>query len=82
MGSRAVAIVCRDADVGARRFKIDDPAGGTLYTRTGRAFFTDPAWQAKVIERTRAAISGGSLGHPRHRLAGARHRAAPVERQG
>jgi protein phosphatase len=61
MGSRAVAIVCRDADVGARRFKIDDPAGGTIYTRTGRAFFADPAWQAKVIERTRAAISAADL---------------------
>ncbi|MCB0994888.1 MAG: polynucleotide kinase-phosphatase [Acidimicrobiales bacterium] len=61
MGSRAVVIVCRDAEVAARRFKIDDPAGGTVYTRTGRAFFTDPAWQAKVIERTRAAISAAEL---------------------
>lgn len=60
MGSRAGAIVCRDADVGSRRFKIDDPAGGTIYTRTGRAFFTDPAWQAKVIDRTRAAISAAN----------------------
>jgi protein phosphatase len=61
MGSRAVVIACRDAEVAARRFKIDDPAGGTVYTRTGRAFFNDPAWQAKVIERTRAAISAAEL---------------------
>jgi polynucleotide kinase-phosphatase len=41
MGSRAVVVVCRDADVAARRFKIDDPIGGTVYTRTGRAFFAE-----------------------------------------
>lgn len=45
MGSRAVVVVCRDGDVAARRFKIDDPIAGTIYTRTGRAFFADPAWQ-------------------------------------
>ncbi|HMS86973.1 MAG TPA: polynucleotide kinase-phosphatase [Acidimicrobiales bacterium] len=61
MGSRAVVIVCRDAEVALRRFKIDDPIGGTIYTRTGRAFFADPAWQAKVIERTRAAVSAADL---------------------
>ena len=62
MGSRAVVIVCRDAEVAARRFKIDDLAGGTVYTRTGRAFFNDPAWQAKVIERTRALGLGSFPG--------------------
>jgi protein phosphatase len=61
MGSRAVVIVCRDPEAAARRFKIDDPIGGTIYTRTGRAFFADAAWQAKVIERTRAAISSADL---------------------
>ena len=61
MGSRAVVVVCRDADVAARRFKIEDTVGGTIYTRTGRSFFADPAWQAKVIERTRSAISAADL---------------------
>jgi protein phosphatase len=61
MGSRAVVIVCRDPEVAARRFKIDDPIGGTIHTRTGRAFFADPAWQAKVVEGTRAAISAADL---------------------
>jgi polynucleotide kinase-phosphatase len=61
MGSRAVAIVCRDPEVAGRRFKIDDPTGGTIYTRTGRAFFADPAWQAKVVERTRAAVTAADL---------------------
>jgi protein phosphatase len=61
MGSRAVVIVCRDAETAGRRFKIDDPNGGTIYTRTGRAFFSDAAWQAKVVERTRAAITAADL---------------------
>jgi len=61
MGSRAVAIVCRDADVAARRFKIDDPTGGTVYTRTGRAFFRDSPWQSYVIERVRGALSAAGL---------------------
>jgi protein phosphatase len=61
MGSRAVVIVCREPEVAGRRFKIDDPVGGTIYTRTGRALFPDRAWQAKVIERTRAAVSAADL---------------------
>ncbi|MFN3217740.1 MAG: polynucleotide kinase-phosphatase [Acidimicrobiales bacterium] len=61
MGSRAVVVVCRDAEVAARRFGIDDPIGGTVHTRTGRAFFADPAWQAAVVERTRAAIAAAEL---------------------
>lgn len=61
MGSRAIVVVCRDAEVAARRFKIDDPIGGTVHTRTGRAFFADPAWQGKVVERTRAAVTAAGL---------------------
>ncbi|HEX5947734.1 MAG TPA: polynucleotide kinase-phosphatase [Acidimicrobiales bacterium] len=61
MGSRAIVVVCRDAEVAARRFKIDDPVGGTVHTRTGRAFFADPAWQGKVVERTRAAVTAAGL---------------------
>ncbi len=61
MGSRAVVVVCRDSDVAARRFKIDDPIAGTIYTRTGRAFFADTTWQDSVIERTRTAIETAGL---------------------
>lgn len=61
MGSRAVVVVCRDAEVAARRFHIDDPVGGAVYTRTGRAFFPDAVWQARIIERTRDAIAAADL---------------------
>jgi protein phosphatase len=61
MGSRAVVVACRDEDVAARRFRIDDPAGGVVYTRTGRPFFADRAWQARVVEHTRAAVGAADL---------------------
>jgi protein phosphatase len=41
MGSRAVVIVCRDADSARRRFGVNDGSAGIIYTRTGRAFFDD-----------------------------------------
>lgn len=61
MGSRAVAIVDRDADVAARRFRIEEPAGGVIYTRTGRAFLADPKWQADLVDRLRSAITDAGL---------------------
>jgi protein phosphatase len=56
MGSRAIAVVCRDADVGRERFGIE--GAGALYTRTGRPFFddTEPA-----LERLRAAAERAGL---------------------
>jgi polynucleotide kinase-phosphatase len=41
MGSRAVAIVARDAAAAARRFAVTDGRSGVVYTRTGRSFFPD-----------------------------------------
>lgn len=42
MGSRAVVIICRDAEVVRRRFGIDGGDSiGICYTRTGRRFFPD-----------------------------------------
>src|SRR4051794_26583019 len=67
MGSRAVVIVCRDADVAQRRFGVSDEgkgdalrrhsrASGICYTRTGRRFFNDPALEAALLARVRAAM--------------------------
>ena len=41
MGSRAIVVVCRDADVAADRFGVDGGETGAIYTRTGRPFFDD-----------------------------------------
>lgn len=56
MGSRAVMIICRNASVAAQRFGVHGLTIGTIYTRTGRAFFTDPQMEAQVLEKTHAAI--------------------------
>ena len=53
MGSRAIAVVARDADVALRRFGIDDGTCGAVYTRTGRSFFDDPS---PLVHRLRAAV--------------------------
>ena len=59
MGSRAVAVVCRDAEVAARGFGI--AAGdGIVYTRTGRRFF-DRELETAVLERLRDAIANAGL---------------------
>ncbi|MFF4873510.1 polynucleotide kinase-phosphatase [Streptomyces sp. NPDC000961] len=60
MGSRAVALVCRDADAARERFGADG-ATGALHTRTGRPFFDDPAVTEEVLARLRAAIGAAGL---------------------
>ncbi|MEU5581735.1 polynucleotide kinase-phosphatase [Streptomyces huasconensis] len=60
MGSRAVALVCRDADVARERFGVDGPSG-SLYTRTGRPFFADPSVTEELLGRVRAAVTEAGL---------------------
>ncbi|WP_415938595.1 polynucleotide kinase-phosphatase [Streptomyces sp. 039-1] len=61
MGSRAVALVCRDADVARERFGVDGPTG-SLYTRTGRPFFDDAAAVTEeILGRVRAAATEAGL---------------------
>jgi protein phosphatase len=61
MGSRAVALVCRDAEVAGRRFGVEDGTTGTVYTRTGRPFFDDPSVTDEVLARLREAVDGAGL---------------------
>ncbi|MFF0749616.1 polynucleotide kinase-phosphatase [Streptomyces sp. NPDC004267] len=63
MGSRAVALVCKDAAVAAERFGVAaaDGVTGALHTRTGRPFFDDPAVTEQVLGRLRAAIGAAGL---------------------
>ncbi|MFJ6937892.1 polynucleotide kinase-phosphatase [Streptomyces sp. NPDC101132] len=60
MGSRAVALVCRDADTARERFGVTGVTG-SLYTRTGRPFFDDPQVTETVLDRLRTAVSGAGL---------------------
>lgn len=60
MGSRAVALVCRDADAALRRFGVEGPTG-TVHTRTGRPFFDDQEVTEEVLARLRAAVGAAGL---------------------
>ncbi|MEU8759990.1 polynucleotide kinase-phosphatase [Streptomyces sp. NPDC048659] len=60
MGSRAVALVCRDAGAARERFGVDGPTGA-LHTRTGRPFFDDPETTELVLARLREAVGAAGL---------------------
>ncbi|WP_031098128.1 polynucleotide kinase-phosphatase, partial [Streptomyces sp. NRRL S-15] len=55
MGSRAVALVCRDAATARERFGAEGPTGA-LHTRTGRPFLDDTALTEVVLGRLRACL--------------------------
>jgi len=57
MGSRAIAVIARDADAAVRRFGISDGTNGVVYTRTGRPFFADTATMALLIDRLRESAA-------------------------
>jgi protein phosphatase len=61
MGSRAVVIVCRDAETARRRFGIAEAETGIVYTRTGRRFFDDLRLEAELLERVRTAFDNAGL---------------------
>jgi protein phosphatase len=61
MGSRAVVIACADESVAARRFGIAGSGAGVIYTRTGRAFFTDQAVEQELLRRVTDAIGAAGL---------------------
>ncbi len=61
MGSRVVALVCRDAATAARRFEAPDGVRGALHTRTGRPFFDDPALAARLLDRLAARVTAAGL---------------------
>jgi protein phosphatase len=75
MGSRAVAIVCREAEVARTRFGVAPDATtaallgpdagadtlGLIYTRTGRPFFNDRAIEQALLQRLRDSVTRAGL---------------------
>ena len=61
MGSRAILVICREAEVAARRFAATDGARGRIYTRTGRPFFNDAALEQQVIAKIFTAAESSGL---------------------
>ena len=61
MGSRAVVVVCRDAEVARERFGVDGGETGAIYTRTGRPFLDGVAETEAALERVRVAGDAAGL---------------------
>ncbi|MEX1102687.1 MAG: polynucleotide kinase-phosphatase, partial [Dehalococcoidia bacterium] len=61
MGSRGIIVLCRDAGVAARRFRVADGSRGIIYTRTGRRFFEDSDLEAAILARLDVAVAAAGL---------------------
>ncbi|WMD04734.1 polynucleotide kinase-phosphatase [Streptomyces sp. FXY-T5] len=61
MGSRAVVLVCRDAEAAHKRFGVGGGPTGSLYTRTGRPFLDDDALTEEILDRVRTAAGEAGL---------------------
>ncbi|MGK5529607.1 polynucleotide kinase-phosphatase [Streptomyces sp. URMC 129] len=61
MGSRAVALVCRDPEVAVKRFDAPPGTWGAVHTRTGRPFFDDEETTGAVLRRLAAAVDAAGL---------------------
>lgn len=55
-GTRVVLIVCRDADVARRRFRVAEGETGSVYTAEGRAYFADREAEKAFLARVRAGM--------------------------
>jgi protein phosphatase len=61
MGSRAVAIVCREPSVAVTRFGLTEERDGVIYTRTGRAFFQDAESDTAILSALRDGATAAGL---------------------
>ena len=61
MGSRLVAVVCKDEEAVLRRFGIRNEGSGILYTRTGRRFFDDRAIETALIGQLQSALEASGF---------------------
>lgn len=61
MGSRALLVITKDANVAQARFGVEDGKAGVIFTRTGRPFFKDETEEAAVVARVGAAMQTADL---------------------
>ncbi|GAA4442316.1 polynucleotide kinase-phosphatase [Bremerella cremea] len=61
MGSRAVVVICRDANAARDRFGVNEEETGIVYTRTGRRFFNDAKIEADLLDRLRNAMNASGF---------------------
>ena len=61
MGSRAVIVLCKDAEAAAKRFKVNDGSFGIIHTRTGRHFFDDADTQNTILTRLQTVLTSAGF---------------------
>ena len=61
MGSRAVVVVCRKPSVASQRFGLESQSGGSIFTRTGRPFFSDRMMEQAILDKVRAGIAEAGI---------------------
>lgn len=61
MGSRAIAIVCRDEATVRRRFGVVEEELGVIFTRTGRRFFESRETEGVLLARMAEAAGAAGL---------------------
>ena len=61
MGSRLVAVVCKDEEAARNRFGVTSGESGIFYTRTGRRFFSDPLTEAALLEQIQTALQNSGF---------------------
>jgi len=61
MGSRAVIVLCKDAETAAARFKVRDGSFGIIYTRTGRHFFEDRETERMILTRLQDVLKASQF---------------------
>src|SRR5260370_2163855 len=61
MGWRGVGVMCKDERVRQKRFGVVQASMGTVYTRTGRRFFTDDELERQFLIRLQVAVNESGL---------------------
>ena len=61
MGSRAVIVLCKNAEAAHRRFKVSDGSCGIIYTRTGRHFFDDAKIEDTILTRLQNVLTASGF---------------------
>lgn len=56
MGSRAVAVLCRNVETAEKRFGVHDGAIGLIHTRAGRHFFENKETEQAILARLNAVL--------------------------
>ncbi|MCK7558371.1 polynucleotide kinase-phosphatase [Chitinophaga sedimenti] len=61
MGSRAVVIVAKNEKAVEQAFGVTGEGIGMIYTRTGRAYFSDKAMEQALLQRLNAALEASGF---------------------